>query len=172
MQRSVADLCSVSETTPEQAEYVLGLLDDDTWETEQLLWTPEISENGSVLGHVLKELRESKTLWMGPPAYRAPLCSFAILPPKDGRPAIAWMKTTSLVKENQWGMALLHHMRCVLRDAVKEHTKVCGVVRTTSDIPRLLKALGATFIMPLPDKRSFTRKFLLWELRDNYKLRK
>lgn len=139
-------------TTPEHAEMVLGLLDDDTLRTEAALDSDP-----------MESIKDSSIAWFKDAAgEKHPLAVFGVIQPQPGYPATAWMMTL----KGADGRLLIRIMRGVLRAVVKKYDKVQGACMIRSEIPRLMQVFGATFVLPAHPK------FLMWELRDNYKLRR
>lgn len=139
-------------TTPEQAREVLSLLDDDSLETEALY-----------AADPMESIKDSRTAWVRCGDTSLPICCYG-LQELPGSGAFAWMMTTRLVRSNRLGGKLIALMHAVLSAAVKRYERVEGVCRIDSDIPRMLRLLGATFSL------HGHPKFLRWELHGNYRL--
>ncbi len=142
---------TVQPTTPEHAQEIARCLDFATIETERLLGTdPMVS------------LVESQTVWYGD----VPLCSYDIIPPRNGCEASAWLMMTNHVKEQRVQIQFMRDLGRTLAAAVEEYGRLEGAAWINGGAPKMLTAVGASFLL------SENPAFIVWTLTDNYKLRR
>lgn len=138
-------------------------LDEETVITDQAE-----KEEGIETDPILATIKEALVVWVGDVPSRIPLALYGI---KDG---VAWMMTTRFLRDYRLHRVLLGAMRDVMSEYIRENGPIRGHVRTGSGAAKLLSMLGATFTLPIDVRTGVirSRKFLLWRLTDNNKLRR